>query len=138
MNREVDLVLEIGTEEIPASFIPQALASLKQLFEEKMQRARLAHGPVLTVGTPRRLALLADGGAKKQEDAYQDILGPPKKLAFDSQGNPTAAALGFAGAQGLKVEDLNVIGTAKGEYLCARRKEAGRATADVLAQLLPD
>lgn len=138
MNREVDLVLEIGTEEIPASCIPQALASLKQLFEEKMQRARLAHGPVLTVGTPRRLALLAEGVAQKQEDAYQDILGPPKKLAFDSQGNPTTAALRFAEAQGLRVEDLNVIGTAKGEYLCARRKEAGQATADVLPQLLPD
>lgn len=133
----MDLVLEIGTEEIPASFIPQALSSLKVLFKEEMQRARISHGPALTVGTPRRLALLVERVAEKQDDAVQETLGPPKKLAFDSRGLPTAAALGFAQDQGIEVTELYTVATAKGEYLCARRKEPGRPAPEVLEQLLP-
>lgn len=132
-----DLLLEIGTEEIPARFILGALESLRRLAEERLQQARLPYREIKTVGTPRRLALLAFGLEPVQTDREEIIIGPPRSAAFDDQGNPTKVALGFARAKGVPVEDLSLLETPKGVYLGLKKKISGRSASAVLPALLP-
>ena len=133
----MELVLEIGTEEIPASYIPPALKALESGFISEMKKCRISHGEVRVLGTPRRLALLAHDMAERQEDALTTTLGPPKKVAFDKEGRPTQAALGFAKSQGVGVEELSVVTTSRGEYLSATVREEGRESREVLKEVLP-
>jgi glycyl-tRNA synthetase beta chain len=126
------LLLEIGCEEIPAGFIAPALEELQTLATDGLAEARLAHGPVRTLGTPRRLTLIVEGVAGRQEDRVREMTGPAVRVAFDAQGQPTQAAKGFAKSAGLPVEALERVTTPKGEYLLARVNETGAAAADVL------
>ncbi len=132
-----DLILEIGTEEIPAGFLPPALADMKQRFGEFLKNAALTAGRIETLGTPRRLTLIARDVPARQADREEEIMGPPKSAAFAPDGTPTKAGLGFARAKGIAVEDLGFKETPKGEYVCIRRRVAGKATADLLAEFLP-
>ncbi len=81
-----DLLLEIGAEEIPASFIIPALEDLKRVITERAAEARLKHGEVRTYGTPRRLAVWVKDIAEKGEDVTREVLGPSAKAAFDKDG----------------------------------------------------
>ena len=132
-----DLLLEIGTEEIPARFVLGALDSLRTLAEERLQQARLPYREIKTLGTPRRLVLLAFGLEPVQTDQEEIIIGPPRSAAFGDQGNPTKVALGFARAKGVPVEDLSLLETPKGVYLGLKKKISGRSTSVVLPELLP-
>ncbi len=135
MGRE--LLLEIGTEEIPARFIPPALEELAASFRRLMEQERIALGEVLTGGTPRRLTLVAKDLAEAQAEVTQEIIGPPKAVAFDAEGKTTPAALGFAKAQGVSVGDLVEVDTPRGVYLAVRRRTAGRPTRERLQETLP-
>jgi glycyl-tRNA synthetase beta chain len=130
-----DFLLEIGCEELPASFVGPALADLEDLARQGLAEARLDARSVRTLGTPRRLALLVQGLAERQEDRVREVLGPAVKVAFDGSGQPTGAARGFAKGAGVAVEALERTTTPKGEYLLARVHDAGRAAADVLPEL---
>ena len=132
-----ELLLEIGTEEIPAGFISSALEEMALLIRRELDAIRIAHGEVKTLGTPRRLVLYVGDIAEKQEDVEREKLGPPIQMAFDDKGKPTKAALGFAKGQGVRVEDLKIIKREKGEYLCAVKKEEGKATVTLLVEILP-
>jgi len=132
-----DVILEIGTEEIPAGFIPPALADMKQRFGKFLEESALTVGDVETLGTPRRLTLIAREVPARQADREEEILGPPKSAAFKPDGTPTKAGLGFAKAKRVSVEDLGTKETPKGEYVCIRRRVEGKATADLLAEFLP-
>jgi len=132
-----ELIFEIGCEEIPAGFILPALAGLERLAAEALAAQRLKHGKLFTMGTPRRLTLWAENLADKQEDSEQEVLGPPVKAAFDDQGNPTKAALGFAKSQGVEVGDLREIATEKGPRVGFVRKEQGRVADQILGEILP-
>ena len=132
-----DLILEIGTEEIPARFLPGALESLRRLAEERLTQARLPFREIKTVGTPRRLALLAFDLEAVQTDQEEIIIGPPRSAAFGEEGQPTKVALGFARAKGVPVEELALLETPKGVYLGLKKKITGRAAVQVLADLLP-
>lgn len=134
-----NVLLEIGTEELPASFIRHALASMRTAAEQLLGQARLdADGAaVQTLGTPRRLTLRITGLPDHQADRRETVLGPPWRVAFDAQGEPTKAALGFAKKNGVDADALVKAETDKGEYVCAEVFEAGQATAEVLASLLP-
>lgn len=133
-----ELILEIGTEEIPSDYLDRALADLKQMAESALSENRITlSAPLETQGTPRRLVLMGREVAEKQQDAVQEITGPPKKAAFDQEGNPTKAAVGFAKKQGVPVEDLEVVETEKGEYLFVRRKNPGRAAKEILSDIFP-
>ena len=132
-----ELLLEIGTEEIPAGFISKTLEEMALLIRRELDAARIAHGEVKTLGTPRRLVLLAEDIAEKQEDVKGEKLGPPLQMAFDDKGKPTKAALGFAKGQGLRVEDLKIIKKGKGEYLCAVKKQEGKPSSTLLVEILP-
>ena len=131
-----DLLLEIGTEEIPAGFIPGALRQLEEELAKALGEARLQHGEVRAVGTPRRLAVWARDLAAKQPDSRSQSLGPNVAAAFDAAGSPTPAALGFAKSQGVEVSALTRVATPKGERLAADRVEKGKRTEAVLPALL--
>src|SRR5262245_43600419 len=99
------LLLEIGTEEIPDWMIPNALESLRLLFE----KLEIPHESVAMDATPRRLVLRATGLPERQPDSEEKVLGPAKSA-------PAQAVAGFARKHGVKVEDLLIESTAKGEY----------------------
>ncbi len=130
-------MFEIGTEEIPARFIPGALEAMKELAQERFQQSRLQHREIKTVGTPRRLALLIFGLPPFQSDKTENIMGPPKQAAFSLDGRPTKVALGFAKAKGVNVEELEFIETPKGVYLGLTKIIKGLPAAVVLSELLP-
>jgi glycyl-tRNA synthetase len=132
-----DLLFEIGTEEIPASYILPALRQMREMAERLLSESRIGHGEITTLATPRRLTLHVEGVARRQEDVERVVMGPPKRVAFDSDGNPTKAAIGFARRQGVSVDRLEIVQTDRGEYVCAHKFEEGRATVEVLAEILP-
>jgi len=133
-----DLLLEIGTEEIPARFIDGALEGLAAAARGTFAEHGLEFGAVRTMGTPRRLALCVTDLRLRQEDRVTEVRGPSRQAAFDAEGRPTRAALGFARAQGVDVADLEVRSTPAGDYVFAVRREAGRPAAQVLAEGLPE
>ena len=132
-----ELLLEIGTEEIPAGFVPKALEEMDALIKKEFSFLRIKHGEVKTFGTPRRLVLSVTGVAERQEDVSIQVMGPAKKAAFDEKGDLTKAAEGFARSQRVDVSDLKVVQTPKGEYLAVQKEEKGRPTADILEEVLP-
>ncbi len=131
-----DLILEIGAEEIPAGFMPPALQQLKQDLTKALAEARLAHGEVVSLGSPRRLFVCARDVAPKAVDAKTEALGPPVAQAFDAEGKPTPAAIGFAKGQGVEVSALERAVTPKGERLAVTRVEKGKKTEAILPALL--
>jgi glycyl-tRNA synthetase beta chain len=131
-----DLILEIGAEEIPAGFIPGALKQLEQDLAKGLDDAHLAHGAVAALGTPRRLFVCARDVAAKAADAKSEAFGPPVSQAFDAEGKPTAAALGFARSQGVEVSALERAMTPKGERLAVTKIEKGRKAEAILPDLL--
>lgn len=133
-----NFILEIGTEEIPASYIQPALDALATMLSKTFSNQRVAHGTSKTMATPRRLVWLFKDVAEKQEARTVEITGPPKDVAFDQAGNPTKAALGFAKAQGVGPEELQVKQTSKGEYVVITRHQAGVSTVELLAEVLAD
>ena len=132
-----DLLLEIGLEEVPAKFMPPALAELKQLAETALSEQRISFDEVVTYGTPRRIALVVKNIADKQADLEEEAKGPAVKAAYDADGNPTKAAIGFARGQGVDVADLYQKELNGGMYVFATKKAVGVPTEEVLPQLLP-
>ena len=133
-----ELLLEIGTEEIPAGYLAEGLAQWRQLVETCLSENRIdVAGTVEALGTPRRLVLIGKGISERQADLVREITGPPKSVAFDGEGKPTRAALGFAQKQGVPVEALQCIQTDKGEYLYVKLQIPGRPTSEILAEVLP-
>jgi glycyl-tRNA synthetase beta chain len=131
-----ELLFEIGTEEIPAEFLPRALKDMEEIIRKEFANLRIGHGEIRTLATPRRLVLFVYKVASRQEDQIIEKLGPAKKVAFDDKGNPTPAALGFARGQGLDISELKTVATDKGEYLLARKKTKGGETKDLLPAVL--
>lgn len=129
-----NLLFEIGTEELPAGYIEPALQQLRQGFLAEMTELGVTHGPIRTLATPRRLALIVEDLAEYQEDWREEILGPSVKAAYDNEGKPTKAAQGFARSKGATAEDLHVVETPKGEYLMLVRENKGQS----VSKLLPD
>lgn len=131
-----DLIFEIGAEEIPAGFIPAALEQLRSDLTKALDEARLTHGEVTALGSPRRLFVGAGDVAPKATDARSQALGPPVAHAFDAEGKPTQAALGFAKSQGVEVSELERAQTPKGERLAVTKVEKGKRAEAVLPGLL--
>ncbi|MDO9533748.1 MAG: glycine--tRNA ligase subunit beta [Bacillota bacterium] len=132
-----DLILEIGTEEIPARFMPEGLKQLQRTAGELFKEQGLVFREILTFGTPRRLVMFVRELTEKQPDREEQVKGPSKKAAFDDMGKPTKAGLGFAARIGIPLEEIGIESSDKGEYLLAVRKIPGKKTMDVLQSLLP-
>ncbi len=129
-------LLEIGTEEMPASFLPSALAQLEAQAGKSLQEAQLS-GTVRGYATPRRLSLLISGLPTTQTDRETEIKGPPARVAFGADGKPTVQAEGFARKAGVALADLYVRPTDKGEVVFARQQVRGLATGEVLSACVP-
>lgn len=134
-----DFLLEIGCEEIPARMLPSAEQQLRQLVEDMLRgRGVLPAGQALkSWSTPRRLAVYGKSLLPAEPDREEQLTGPPWSAAFDSEGNPTKAASGFAAKCGVPVAKLKKLTTEKGEYVGVVRRQRGAATGRLLAKVLP-
>ncbi len=131
-----ELLLEIGTEEIPAAFLPKAIKDMDEIIRKELSGKRIEYGDIKAMATPRRLCLCVANLSSRQEDQIIEKTGPAKRVAFDEKGNPTKAAIGFAAGQGIDVSELDTITTEKGEYICARKKIIGEDTKVLLPGIL--
>jgi len=141
------LLLEIGAEELPSSFVDGALAALPKLVEGKLAALRLSHGAIHALGTPRRLAVIVEGLATTQSDLDEEVLGPPETAAF-KDGKPTKAAEAFAAKLGVPLDQLSVVdgdtmtnkkpNQKPGRYLVGRRSEKGGAARELLGRALAE
>jgi glycyl-tRNA synthetase beta chain len=132
-----EYLLEVRSEEIPARMLEPGVKELAtRIFEELMARG-IAPSEVETGFTPRRLVLILNGLPERESDREEQVMGPPVRAAFGADGAPTQALLGFAKRTGLEPDQLARVTTEKGEYLAATKKIDGRATRDVLAEIVP-
>ncbi|WP_108126529.1 glycine--tRNA ligase subunit beta [Saccharospirillum mangrovi] len=133
---QADFLIELGTEELP----PKALKSLQDAFADgllqRLEAAGLSHGDSHRYGAPRRLALWVKDLQLAQPDEAFERRGPAVKAAFDADGKPTKAAEGFAGSNGVSVDQLERMATDKGEWLVYRGVEPGKATLELLPELV--
>ena len=135
MDRE--LLIEIGVEELPASWLPDLTRQMAEKLETRLRVMRMAPDvPVESHSTPRRLTAVVARMPERQEDLDETISGPDVSKAFTPSGEPTQAAIGFAKKQGVPVESLERLETPKGTYLVARRRQRGKSAVDALPELL--
>src|SRR6266852_2538824 len=136
--KTVELLFEIGCEEIPAGMLPKAEEELRTNIEKLLATESLFDGvSVETFSAPRRLTAWVQGLPAKQANVETEVTGPPKSVAYDSVGAPTRAAQSFAEKQRVHVSDLYLVQTPKGEYLAAKQVKLGRTAEQILAAILP-
>jgi glycyl-tRNA synthetase beta chain len=132
-----ELLLEIGCEELPASWLPGLTSQIGDVVVSKLKDQRLApETPVETYSTPRRLTVRVGRLAERQTDLEELVNGPPVSSSFGADGTPTQAATGFATRNGTDVASLERVETPKGVYLAFRKKQRGKAAVDVLPEVL--
>src|SRR5216683_320543 len=137
-EKRIELLFEVGCEEIPAGMLARAEADLKAGLEKQLAAENLMVGvTVESFSSPRRLTLCAQGLPVRQADLVSEVTGPPKSVAYDVVGAPTRAAVSFAEKQGVALHEIYFLQTAKGEYLAAKNVKRGRATEHILADILP-
>src|SRR4051794_32581099 len=135
MDRE--LLLEIGCEELPASWLPTLTTAIGDIVAAQLPEHRLpAESPVESFSTPRRLTVRVVRIPERQNDLEELVNGPPVSAAFKPDGTPTPAASGFAAKNGVEVAALERVRTAKGEYIAFRKRQRGKAAVDVLPAVL--
>lgn len=132
------LLVEIGTEEIPAGYINPALDALAAGLVKKLADSRIVCGRAATYGTPRRLSIIIDDIAARQTRLNTEILGPSEKAAVDADGKFTLAVAKFAEKHGVPVRSLDIKDTGKGRYLYAVKTEKGLAAIQILKEILPE
>ncbi len=133
-----DYLLEILVEDLPPSHLRTGLKQLKDIFEKKLKENRIEFDNIKTEGTKRRLVVFVENISETQKEEEELILGPAKKIAFDEEGNPTKAAMGFAKSKGKSVEDLEIVETEKGEYVAIKEIKKGIKTEEILVNLVPE
>jgi glycyl-tRNA synthetase beta chain len=139
MQNKIDTIsflLEIGTEDLPARFLPPAIQQLRENTESILKERHIAFSHVITYCTPRRLTVIVDGLPLMQDDRSKEVFGPPKRVAFDNNGNPTRSAIGFAQSKGVAVENLIIKKKDKGEYVVAVIEEQGVSLKKLLPEIL--
>ncbi|MBE9016545.1 glycine--tRNA ligase subunit beta [Chroococcidiopsidales cyanobacterium LEGE 13417] len=132
-----NFLLEVGTEELPASFVDSAIAQWRSRIPQSLSDNNLTAEAIEVYGTPRRLAVLIKGLPSQQPDRDEEIKGPPAQAAF-KDGKPTKAAEGFAKKQGVELNALEIRPTDKGEFVFVRVSYPGRPVAEILSQLVPE
>ena len=129
-------LLEVGTEELPAGFLSDAIVQWRSRIPESLKTHNLPEAVVEVYGTPRRLAVLITGLPSQQADREEEIKGPPAQAAF-KDGQPTKAAIGFATKQGVDISALEIRPTDKGDFVFVNKQIPGRPIADILTELVP-
>ena len=130
-------LLEIRTEEIPAAALPGARRQLEELFAAQLAEAGFADLHVTPLSTSRRLSVVVENLPDQQADRTEEMTGPPLRVAVDADGKPTPAGEGFARKVGLPFDEVGRAETEKGEYLSATVVHKGRATSEILAEVVP-
>jgi glycyl-tRNA synthetase beta chain len=128
------VIFEIGTEEIPSTYIDKALIDLKNITINYLKTYNIGYGNIYTYGTPRRLVVYIIDIEKQQKNIIKKVKGPAKNISFDEQGNPQKPAIKFARVNNIKVEELTVENTKKGNYVFAKTVIKG----EKIEKLLPD
>jgi len=136
IDKPSTLVFEIGTEELPHAEVRKAREAVREALVSKLADTRLAHGEVRTYATPRRIVAIVEDVAPREPDAERTVRGPRVAQAYDADGQPTKAALGFARGQGVDVNDLRRVEQGGVEYVAAVRTDVGRPAAEVLSGIL--
>lgn len=136
MLSNANFIFEIGTEEIPAGYLPPAIDALEREFGEKLREHRIGFDALEVYATPRRLALAACGMASSQSEEEIELKGPSVKAAYDSQGNPSKALEGFLKGNQLKRDDVYKVMTDKGEYVYAKKKMESHDTREIIPEIL--
>lgn len=131
-----NFLLEIGTEELPADFIDNAILNWKTRIPENLATEFITFETVQVYATPRRLAVLITGLPQKQPDRDEEIKGPPVTACF-KDGKPTQAAEGFARKQGVNLDDFQIKDTDKGEFVFIQKQIVGKNTQEILQDLAP-
>ena len=132
------LLFELGTEELPALEAPRLAQALAERVTAGLKEARLPHGEVRVLWTPRRLALLIEGLPERQEDRVEELRGPAASVGLDEAGTPTQAAIGFAKKHGASPDQLVRKKVGEREYLFLTVRTPGRPTREVLLEILPE
>jgi glycyl-tRNA synthetase len=132
------LLVEVGTEELPAADLQSALDQIQTRIEPLLRDARLRHGAIRIMGTPRRLVIFIEDLEQSQTEDVTLIKGPPADRAFDSEGMPTKAAIGFAKSKNIPIEALEVRELDGGSYVVAEVRQKGLSASEVLMRILPE
>ncbi|KAF3891289.1 MULTISPECIES: glycine--tRNA ligase subunit beta [Nostocales] len=132
-----EFLLEVGTEELPAGFLSNALTQWRSHIPKTLSTNSLSYDAVEVYGTPRRLAVLIKGLPSQQPDREEEIKGPPAQAAF-KDGKPTPAAQGFAKKQGVELDALEVRATDKGDFVFVQKVTPGRPITEILTELVPE
>jgi len=138
VEQKHQVLLEVGTEEIPARFILPALEQIQEKLSNTLKEERIEFDEIQTYATPRRLALIIKGIAPKQKTQIIETRGPAKKVAFSPEGKPTKAGHGFARSKGIAPEDLEIKEVNGQEYVFAMQKDEGKPTTECLSRVFPE
>ena len=130
-------LLEIRTEEIPAAALPGARRQLAKLFADRLGGESLPNNAMAVLSTSRRLSVVVEDLPERQADRTEEMTGPPVRVAVADDGKPTPAGEGFARKVGLPFDEVGRVETDKGEYLTATVVHEGRATSEILAEVVP-
>ena len=133
-----NLVVEIGTEELPVDALDVIYSELTRKAAELFQKNRLSFKKIEAEATPRRIAFFADSLAARQEDIISEISGPTHEKAYDANGAPTPALEGFLKSKNAKPADIQIRETPRGKYVVLRKKQAGRPANSLLPALLKE
>ena len=131
-----DLLFEIGVEELPAGYVPPALEQLERAVRDGLEALRLGCGGVVSHGTPRRLTVVVHRVDDRQSDFDEEAMGPATKVAFDPEGRPTRALLGFCAGKGVDASAVRRVETPKGEYVAVTVHHVGKGALDLLPAML--
>lgn len=136
MLESANFLCEIGTEEIPAGYLPPVIKSIKEMFKNKIEENRITYSEVDTYATPRRIVIAVSDMAESQAEDEIEIKGPALKSAYDAAKNPTKALSGFMKGNGVSVDDIFTKVTDKGEYIYARKKMKAKKTEEILPMIM--
>jgi glycyl-tRNA synthetase beta chain len=134
---KLELVVELGVEEIPAWMLENATRQFAELLLQSLKQQRLSAGRCTQWYTPRRMIVGIEDIPARQDDLIEALTGPPKSVAYDASGAPTRAALAFAQKNGASLKDIRCIQTPKGDYLSIERTTRGEKTLKILQNLIP-
>ncbi|MFF2010028.1 glycine--tRNA ligase subunit beta [Streptomyces sp. NPDC058195] len=132
------LVMEIGVEEMPPAEVTRTSRAVREALTEKLAATRLGHGDIRVLASPRRVVAVVDGVEPREPDYERTVRGPKLSAAFDAEGNPTKAVLGFARSNGADPAELSRVTFGANEHVALTRQVAGRPAEEVLSALLPE
>ncbi|MCK5630885.1 MAG: glycine--tRNA ligase subunit beta, partial [Nanoarchaeota archaeon] len=136
MLKDTNFLCEIGTEEIPAGYLPPAIDSIKKFLKENLEKSRIDFSDFDVYATPRRIAIFISDLAHSQKEEEIELKGPSEKVAFDSNGNPTKALQGFLNGNNINLDNIYKEATEKGNYIFAKKKLESRNTEEIIPEII--